>query len=41
MRNRDPGRDNPWVLIGLGVLAAVSAVFGLCAWMQILDGAAR
>jgi hypothetical protein len=42
MRDGDPRRDNPWVLVALGVLAVVSAVFGLWCWAQILpDSVAR
>jgi len=36
MDRREPSRDNPWVLIGLGLLAVASAVLGLWCWAQIL-----
>lgn len=41
MSNREPAGDNPWALAALVALGLACAVFGLCVWMQILDGAAR
>lgn len=41
MTHRGSNRDNPWTLAGLVVLAMAATVFGLWAWMQILDGPAR
>lgn len=39
--SREPQRDNPWVLVGLGALAVFAFVVGCAAWTWILDGSAR
>lgn len=41
MIDREPVRDNPWVLVGLGALALVALLIGCAGWTWILDGAAR